>query len=185
MTLIAIRGSPSPVLATCHPAAAVLTSSGTRSQEARRWTGSRLPSWRGAAWPGAGPAQPQPDRSRAGQVPLRLRPLCRARCCGSGPATASMAETHDAFDGAIKTEAGPAVGRCSTCRSSTRRTARSRSRAREKGDVLAVHIHSIVPRGPQPVGTTGADPGVRRPRRHAAAPRCSTRRCPSGSRRWR
>jgi len=29
----------------------------------------------------------------------------------------------------------------------------------EKGDVLAVHIHSLLPRGPQPVGTTALIPG--------------------------
>ncbi len=41
---------------------------------------------------------------------------------------------------------------------STRRTARSRSRGAEKGDVLAVRILSIKPRGPQPVGTTALIP---------------------------
>ena len=49
----------------------------------------------------------------------------------------------------------------------------------EKGDVLAVHIHSIKPRGPQPVGTTALIPefgGLV----GTANTACSTSLCPSG-----
>ena len=62
-------------------------------------------------------------------------------------------ETHDAFEGAIKYETdkpseilnfpflNPQNGPVYV-------------KGAEKGDCLAVHIQSIMPRGPQPVGTT-------------------------------
>ncbi len=67
------------------------------------------------------------------------------------------AETQDAFEGAIRTESDlptkvlnmPFVN--PQCGPITVEGA-------EKGDVLAVHIHSIKPRGPQPVGTTALIP---------------------------
>jgi amidase len=52
-----------------------------------------------------------------------------------------------------------------------------------KGDVLAVRILDIEPRGPQPAGTTALITefgGLVA----TGTPPCSTRRCPSGSRRW-
>jgi amidase len=67
------------------------------------------------------------------------------------------AETQDAFEGAIRTEddlptkvlnmpfVNPQCGPIAV-------------EGAEKGDVLAVHIHSIKPRGPQPVGTTALIP---------------------------
>ena len=66
-------------------------------------------------------------------------------------------ETLDAFGGAIKTEddlpsqvlnmpfVNPQNGPIAV-------------EGAEKGDVLAVHIHSLLPRGPQPVGTTALIP---------------------------
>ncbi|MBK1871305.1 acetamidase/formamidase family protein [Aestuariivirga sp. YIM B02566] len=73
------------------------------------------------------------------------------------PGDIVIAETHDAFEGAIKTEqdmpsktlhmpfVNPQNGPIAV-------------RGAEKGDVLCVHIHSIKPRGPQPVGTTALIP---------------------------
>lgn len=73
------------------------------------------------------------------------------------PGDIVVAETHDAFEGAIKTEqdmpsktlhmpfVNPQNGPIAV-------------KGAEKGDVLCVHIHSIKPRGPQPVGTTALIP---------------------------
>ena len=69
------------------------------------------------------------------------------------PGDIVVAETHDAFEGALKTEVdspsellhmpflNPQCGPIEI-------------EGAEKGDVLCVQIHSIKPRGPQPVGTT-------------------------------
>lgn len=69
------------------------------------------------------------------------------------PGDIVVAETQDAFEGKLETEAdspsallnvpflNPQCGPIAV-------------KGAEKGDVLAVHIHSIKPRGPQPVGTT-------------------------------
>jgi amidase len=69
------------------------------------------------------------------------------------PGDLVVAETQDAFEGAIKSESdqpsallnvpflNPQCGPVAVA-------------GAEKGDVLCVHIHSIKPRGPQPVGTT-------------------------------
>ena len=69
------------------------------------------------------------------------------------PGDIVVAETLDAFEGKIKTEAdkpsellhmpflNPQCGPMAVD-------------GAQKGDVLCVHIHSIKPRGPQPVGTT-------------------------------
>lgn len=73
------------------------------------------------------------------------------------PGDIVVAETHDAFEGAIKTEkdlptkvlnmpfVNPQNGPIAV-------------KGAEKGDVLCVHIHSIKPRGPQPCGTTALIP---------------------------
>jgi amidase len=69
------------------------------------------------------------------------------------PGDIVVAETVDAFEGVIKSESdtpsdllnvpflNPQCGPIAV-------------EGAEKGDVLCVHIHSIKPRGPQPVGTT-------------------------------
>jgi acetamidase/formamidase len=69
------------------------------------------------------------------------------------PGDIVIAETQDAFEGAIKSESdrpsdvlnvpflNPQCGPIAV-------------EGAEKGDVLCVHIHAIRPRGPQPVGTT-------------------------------
>ena len=69
------------------------------------------------------------------------------------PGDIVVAETHDAFEGKLKSESdkpsqllnvpflNPQCGPIAV-------------EGAEKGDVLCVHIHSIKPRGPQPVGTT-------------------------------
>jgi amidase len=69
------------------------------------------------------------------------------------PGDVVVAETHDAFEGRLKTEVdrpseklqvpflNPQCGPIAVA-------------GADKGDVLCVHILSIVPRGPQPVGTT-------------------------------
>ncbi len=81
-----------------------------------------------------------------------VEPVLRIR-----PGDLVEAETHDAFEGAIKTEqdlpsqvlnlpfVNPQNGPIAV-------------EGAQKGDVLAVRIHSIVPRGPQPVGTTALIP---------------------------
>jgi amidase len=73
------------------------------------------------------------------------------------PGDIVTAETQDAFEGAIKSESdsptkllnvpflNPQCGPIAI-------------EGAEKGDVLAVHIHAIKPRGPQPVGTTALIP---------------------------
>jgi amidase len=73
------------------------------------------------------------------------------------PGDVVVAETKDAFEGKIKKETdsptallnvpflNPQCGPIAV-------------EGAEKGDVLAVHIHSIKPRGPQPVGTTALIP---------------------------
>jgi amidase len=86
------------------------------------------------------------------------------------PGSVISAETHDAFEGKIKHETdkpseilnfpflNPQNGPIYV-------------NGAEKGDTLAVYIKSIVPRGPQPVGTTclsGNSAGWSRP----AIPRC-------------
>jgi acetamidase/formamidase len=73
------------------------------------------------------------------------------------PGDLVVAETKDAFEGVIKSESdqptkllhmpflNPQCGPIAV-------------EGAEKGDVLAVHIHSIKPRGPQPIGTTALIP---------------------------
>jgi len=73
------------------------------------------------------------------------------------PGDIVIAETQDAFEGVIKKESdkptellhmpflNPQCGPITVM-------------GAEKGDVLCVHIHSIKPRGPQPVGTTALIP---------------------------
>lgn len=81
-----------------------------------------------------------------------VEPVLRIR-----PGDLVEAETHDAFEGAIKSEqdlptqvlnmpfVNPQNGPIAV-------------EGAVKGDVLAVHIHSIKPRGPQPAGTTALIP---------------------------
>ena len=81
-----------------------------------------------------------------------VEPVLRIR-----PGDLVEAETHDAFGGAIKTEqdlpsqvlnlpfVNPQNGPIAV-------------EGAQKGDVLAVHIQSIKPRGPQPAGTTALIP---------------------------
>ena len=75
------------------------------------------------------------------------------RSCSIEPGDLVVAETQDAFEGAIRSESdkpsellnvpflNPQCGPVAVA-------------GAEKGDVLCVYIHSIKPRGPQPVGTT-------------------------------
>ena len=74
------------------------------------------------------------------------------------PGDVVVAETHDAFEGAIKIRERQAVRDAQHARSSIRRTARSPSKARKKATSLCVHIEAIMPRGPQPVGTSALIP---------------------------
>jgi acetamidase/formamidase len=74
------------------------------------------------------------------------------------PGDIVVAETQDAFEGVIKSESdkpsellnmpfvNPQCGPLAV-------------RGAEKGDALCVYIHSIKPRGPQPIGTTALIPG--------------------------
>ena len=106
-----------------------------------------------------------------GSVPLRLRPLCRPGDRGRAGRQWSRVETHDAFEGTITEEAdkpsallnfpflNPQTGPISV-------------KGAEKGDALAVRIISIMPRGPQPVGTTCLLPEFGGLVAHAATPRC-------------
>ena len=62
-------------------------------------------------------------------------------------------ETRDAFDGRIRTEAD-LPGKVLVRPFSNPQNGPILVEGAVKGDVVAVHIHSIRPRGPQPVGTT-------------------------------
>jgi amidase len=69
------------------------------------------------------------------------------------PGAVIMAETHDAFEGAIKHE----TDRPSAILNFPYLNPQNGPvyvNGAQKGDTLAVHIQSIKPRGPQPVGTT-------------------------------
>lgn len=66
-------------------------------------------------------------------------------------------ETLDAFGGAIKTEDDLPSGVLNMPFVNPQNGPIAVEGA-EKGDVLAVHIHSIMPRGPQPAGTTALIP---------------------------
>jgi acetamidase/formamidase len=67
------------------------------------------------------------------------------------------AETQDAFEGAIRTE-GDLPTKVLKLPFVNPQCGPIAVEGAEKGDVLAVHIHSIKPRGPQPVGTTALIP---------------------------
>ena len=94
------------------------------------------------------------------------------------PGDIVVAETHDAFEGKIKSETdkptellnvpflNPQCGPIAV-------------EGAEKGDALAVYIHSIKPRGTQPIGTTALITEFGGLVATAARP-CSIRRCRRG-----
>ena len=146
-------------------------------QEARRWTESRLPSW-----PVAAPRRPHGRglTKPPGRVPVRLRPLRPAGCCARRQRLQPSRR--------LTPSAAPRSRPRPTCRRGPQHALRQptdadRVTGAEKGDTLAVHIGSILPRRPQPRhhlhhpqefgGLVGhaADRNVERP-------------APSGSRRW-
>ena len=102
--------------------------------------------------------------------------------CGSSPATPSRPRptTRSAARSRPRTTCRPAS---STCRSSTRRTARSRSSGAEKGDVLAVA--DPLDRAARAAARRHhrADPRVRRPGRHPDHRHAQPADRPSASRR--
>jgi len=69
------------------------------------------------------------------------------------PGAVVAVETHDAFEGAIKTEAD-SPSKVLRFPFLNPQNGPIRVNGAEKGDTLAVYIQSIVPRGPQPCGTT-------------------------------
>ncbi len=69
------------------------------------------------------------------------------------PGDLVVAETHDAFEGRLKTEADRPSEKLQVPFLNPQNGPIAVAGA-EKGDVLCVRILSIVPRGPQPVGTT-------------------------------
>jgi amidase len=69
------------------------------------------------------------------------------------PGAVISAETHDAFEGAIKSEAD-SPSKVLAFPYLNPQNGPIYVNGAEKGDALAVHIRSIRPRGPQPVGTT-------------------------------
>lgn len=69
------------------------------------------------------------------------------------PGDVISCETHDAFEGKIKHETDK-PGEILNFPFLNPQNGPIYVRGAEKGDCLAVHIHSIRPRGPQPVGTT-------------------------------
>jgi acetamidase/formamidase len=69
------------------------------------------------------------------------------------PGDIVVAETQDAFEGAIKNE-GDIPSKLLNVPFLNPQCGPIAVAGAEKGDVLCVHIHSIKPRGPQPVGTT-------------------------------
>jgi amidase len=73
------------------------------------------------------------------------------------PGDIVVAETKDAFEGKIKKE-GDSPTELLNVPFLNPQCGPIAVEGAEKGDVLAVHIHSIKPRGPQPVGTTALIP---------------------------
>ena len=73
------------------------------------------------------------------------------------PGDIVVAETKDAFEGKIKKE-GDSPTALLNVPFLNPQCGPIAVEGAEKGDVLAVHIHSIKPRGPQPVGTTALIP---------------------------
>ncbi|MGD4082615.1 acetamidase/formamidase family protein, partial [Xanthomonas citri pv. citri] len=69
------------------------------------------------------------------------------------PGAVVSAETHDAFEGAIKHETD-SPSKILNFPFLNPQNGPIHVNGAEKGDVLAVYIESIVPRGPQPRGTT-------------------------------
>ncbi len=73
------------------------------------------------------------------------------------PGDTVMAETHDAFEGKIKTEADLPT-KVLNLPFVNPQNGPIEVEGAEKGDVVCIHILSIEPRGPQPVGTTALIP---------------------------
>ncbi len=73
------------------------------------------------------------------------------------PGDRVIAETQDAFEGAIKTEKDLPSAKL-TMPFVNPQCGPIEVEGAEKGDVLCVHIESIEPRGPQPVGTSALIP---------------------------
>ena len=69
------------------------------------------------------------------------------------PGDIVAAETHDAFEGKIKSERDVPSERLNLPFANPQNGPIA-VRGAEKGDVVAIRIHDIAPRGPQPVGTT-------------------------------
>ena len=95
---------------------------------------------------------PSADRREAGQVPLRLRPLCRA-----GAAHQARRPGRGRDPGRIRgrdQERERHPSKLLNVPFLNPQCGPIAVEGAEKGDVLCVHIHSIKPRGPQPVGTT-------------------------------
>ncbi|MBL8906809.1 MAG: acetamidase/formamidase family protein [Rhizobiales bacterium] len=80
------------------------------------------------------------------------KPVLRIR-----PGDRVIAETQDAFEGAIKTEKDLPSAKL-TMPFVNPQCGPIEVEGAEKGDVLCVHIESIEPRGPQPVGTSALIP---------------------------
>ena len=74
------------------------------------------------------------------------------------PGDIVVAETQDAFEGAINSESTTSRRELLNMPFLNPQCGPIAVEGAEKGDVLAVHIHSIKPRGPQPVGTTALIP---------------------------
>ena len=118
---------------------------------------STLPTWPKGAWRKGKPgATHQLTEAKQGKYHYvygpYAEPVLRIK-----PGDIVVAETQDAFEGEIKVESDKPT-ESSHARSSIRNAGRSRSRARRRATCSAVHIHSIKPRGPQPVGTTALIP---------------------------
>ena len=69
------------------------------------------------------------------------------------PGDIVVAETHDAFEGKIKSESDKPSEKMNLPFANPQ-NGPIRVEGASKGDVVAIYIHDIAPRGPQPVGTT-------------------------------
>lgn len=115
------------------------------------WTDDSIAARRGIGWSKQG-EEHLLDEARQGEYHYTMGPFHASRL-NVKPGDSVTVETHDAFEGAIKSvndkpsdvlrmpflnpQNGPIM-----------------VEGAQKGDVLAVHIQSIRPRGPQPRGTT-------------------------------
>ena len=125
------------------------------------WLATSIMSTRGVARGTGGQEATILTRGRAGPVPLRLRPLCRA---GAADRAGRRRRGRDP-----RCLRGQDHGARATSRASTLDLPFANPqngpivvKGAVKGDVVAVRIHDIEPRGPQPVGTTCLIARVRR-----------------------